>query len=116
MGITQLIAMAIKNGFDPVEALQDYLEEKDSRVTRAEAAGMVKRFKGQVGALIASMKNAQPIPPCTHVEVVEVAWFWTQKTGQASLAKTLETELRKRGALPTPGETNEHPGQWTSQI
>ncbi len=40
----EIIKSARKNGFDPVTAIMEYLEEKDSRVTRIEAERIVARL------------------------------------------------------------------------
>ena len=41
MKIIDLIKLAKQNGEDPVEAILDYLREKDSRITRWEAERLV---------------------------------------------------------------------------
>ena len=39
----EIIQAARQNGVNPVNALMDYMTEKDSRITRAQAARLVER-------------------------------------------------------------------------
>jgi hypothetical protein len=43
MKIKQIIQDAKENGIDPVQAVRDYLNEKDSRCTLEEARRIVQR-------------------------------------------------------------------------
>ena len=43
--ITELVRWADKNGQDPIQAVLDYMLEKDSRITRIEAERLVERAK-----------------------------------------------------------------------
>ena len=43
--ITELVQWADKNGQDPIQAVLDYMLEKDSRITRIEAERLVVRAK-----------------------------------------------------------------------
>ena len=42
--IREIIELALANGLDPVAAVKDFLEEKDSRITWAEAERIVRRL------------------------------------------------------------------------
>ena len=99
MSLTDAIAAALKNSSDPVETLVDYLAEKVSRVTRAEAARLIRGFESQVGLLITGLQNDHPIPPDASLAVIEAAWFRAIRVGQTSLAEVLAAELQKRGAM-----------------
>ena len=103
MSLTEAIAAALKNSSDPVETLVDYLAEKDSQVTRAEAARLIRGFENQVGLLITGLQNDHPIPPAASLAVIEAAWFRARMAGQTSLVEVLAAELQKRGALPIAG-------------
>ena len=43
--IIELVQWADKNGQDPIQAVLDYMLEKDSRITRLEAERLVGRAK-----------------------------------------------------------------------
>ena len=43
--ISQLVRWADKENLDPVEAVQDYMLEKDSRITRADASDLVNQTR-----------------------------------------------------------------------
>lgn len=97
MSISRAIADAIKQGIDPVDFLKDYLEEKDSRLTRVQAAGMMNHFNVQVNLLIQKVQDGHAILPCVDRAFIEIAWLRLSQAGQDSLAEILENELRARG-------------------
>jgi hypothetical protein len=97
MSITRVIATILRNSSNPVEDLRDYLVEKDSRMTRAESARMIRRFELQVHALVASLRNDQTIPSDADMDILEAAWFRVTSAGSATLSEILAAELRKRG-------------------
>ncbi len=105
MSLSEAIAAALKNSSNPVETVADYLAEKDSRVTRAEAARLIWNFERQVGALIECLQRGQPIPPGMETAIVEAAWLQAGGTGRNRSVEALTAELRKRGALLDDGDT-----------
>lgn len=40
-----IIGASLRNGLDPVNSIMEYLEEKDSRITRREAESIVARYR-----------------------------------------------------------------------
>ena len=105
MSLSEAIAAALRNSSNPVETVVDYLAEKDSRVTRAEAARLVRNFARQVDALIDHLQPDQPIPPGMETAIIEAAWLRAKRAEGKRLAETLATELRQRGALLDDGDT-----------
>lgn len=99
MSASRAILDAIKNGSAPVDFLKDYLEEKDSRLTRAQAAGMVKHFHTQVSLLIQKVQEDHAILPGVDRAVIEIAWLRVSQAGQDFPAEILENELRERGKV-----------------
>lgn len=98
MSMTQAIADALLHGCDAVECLRDYLLEKDSRVTRWEAAGLVKTFEKQVGLLIQSALENPAILDAADQNVILVAHFRAARMGNEALAQVLAHELEKRAS------------------
>lgn len=43
--IAEIITAAAQNGYDPVGAVQEYFEAKDSRITRLECQLIVNRIR-----------------------------------------------------------------------
>ena len=47
--ILELIRRAEAEKLDPVQVVQDYFLEKDSRITRSQVATLIERAKAQAG-------------------------------------------------------------------
>jgi hypothetical protein len=93
MSLTHAIATILTNSRRPVEDLQDYLAEKDSRVTRAEAAKLIGIFENQVRQVLAGLMVLHE----TDVELIE---FARQRATSAGQEQALTQELQRRSAIP----------------
>jgi hypothetical protein len=93
MSLTQAIAAILTNSSCPIEDLQDYLAEKDSRVTRAEAARLIGIFENQVRQVLAGLAVLSE----TEVELIE---FARQRATSAGQEQALKQELQRRSAIP----------------
>lgn len=85
MSLTPAIATILKDSSCPVEAWQDYLAEKDSRVTRAESARLIGIFESQIRPVLAGL--------ATDADILEAAWQRATSTGQE---QALRQELPRR--------------------
>ncbi len=93
MSLSHAIAAILTNSRCPVDDLQDYLAEKDSRVTRAESARLIGIFESQVRQVLAG----QAVLPDTDAELIE---FARQRATSAAQEQALGQELQRRCAHP----------------
>ena len=93
MSLTHAIAAILTNSSRPVDDLQDYLAEKDSRVTRAEAARLIGIFENQVRQVLAGLAVLSE----TDAGLIE---FARQRATSAGQEQALAQELQRRSAIP----------------
>jgi DNA-binding transcriptional regulator YdaS (Cro superfamily) len=91
MSLSHAIAAILTNSRCPVEDLQDYLAEKDSRVTRAESARLIGIFESQVRQVL----DGLAVLPDTDVELIE---FARQRATSSAQKQALKQELQRRCA------------------
>lgn len=62
--LLDVLRAALETGLDPVDALREYLLEKDSRITRREAARLAARLLANVeNPMPCSVRDAAPPAP-----------------------------------------------------
>jgi hypothetical protein len=68
--IAELVRWADENGKDAVDAVQDYMLDKDSRITRAEASNLVEKARQTMKGEKVCLTTTYPVPTMAENEVV----------------------------------------------
>jgi len=106
--ISQLVQGAEKEGQDPIQAVQDYMLEKDSRITRLEAERLVGQAKQMLQAklrfLEAMVEQERIAGQIYSISTEDVEAFLNERPALAAMLEGLDPKVLASAIFDAIGE------------
>lgn len=106
--ISQLVQWAEKEGQDPIQAVQDYMLEKDSHITRLEAERLVGQAKQTLNAklrfLEAMVEHERIAGQIYSISTEDVEAFLNERPTLAAMLEGLDPEVLASSIFDAIGE------------